>query len=432
MKQTILFTCQIFGIPCTPAIGCCPKISNPRPTKNGCVSISHKGEFPTYSSLFVRYEEKHDPSPESTIQSIQKPILTLAILALAAPIALVWATGSFDPRPASADIASYYVECPQTSVREGSRVEVYLNRVTNHTHTSLFFGKYTTVEDTAAPDDYVERDGHRDWTNNAERDANRSWHSVKIRQDVETFTLKLGGKVNDPDDPDRDTECEFTILYDDPNITKVEVTSEPARESNTYGVGEVIEISATFSNRVEVADGGNPRLGLRVGDTWKQVQYLRGSDSRVLVFGYRVKADDEDTDGIRMPGGYKDSGGQWHNFPGYEAITHRWSDRVVYRAFEGFDDDEDHKVDGSLAPIATRVAIISTRRPAIPTALGRPSRSPSHSAQPWRSTGAAISTCDPDPPTIPSGEAGFTAGVPAPTPWCLHTTSCHATWILTA
>ena len=121
-----------------PLLGFVLKFLDPRPTKNGCVSISHKGEFPAYSSLFVRYEEKHDPSPESTIQSIQKPILTLAILALAAPIALVWATGSFDPRPASADIASYYLECPQTSVREGSRVVVYLNRVTNHTHTSLF------------------------------------------------------------------------------------------------------------------------------------------------------------------------------------------------------------------------------------------------------------------------------------------------------
>ena len=177
-----------------PLLGFVHKFLDPRPTKNGCVSISHKGDFPTHSSLFVRYEEKHDPSPDCTIQSIQKPILTLSILALAAPIALVWATGSFDPRPASADIASYYVECPQTSVREGSRVEVYLNRVTNHTHTSLFFGKYTTVEDTAAPDDYVEQDGHNDWTNNAERDANRSWHSVKIRQDDETFTLKVGGK----------------------------------------------------------------------------------------------------------------------------------------------------------------------------------------------------------------------------------------------
>ena len=233
----------------------------------------------------------------------------------------------------------------------------------------------------------------------------------------------------DLDDPDWDNKCEITILDDDPNIRKVEVTSEPARESNTYGVGEVIEISATFSNRVEVAEGGNPRLGLRVGDDWKQAQYLRGSDSRVLVFGYTVKADDEDTDGIRMPGGYQDSEDRWHNFPGYDAITHHSSDRVVYRAYKGFDDDADHKVDGSLAPLATNVEITSSPETAIPTALGRRrgihhiQHNPGRGRQPlyqpvvWTRWRYRLEGRDLQP------------GFGHQHAWCLHTTSGHATWI---
>ena len=297
----------------------------------------------------------------------KRPILALAVLALATLIALVWATGSFDPRPAAADDARYYLDCPTTEVREGENVEVFLVRVTNHNHTTKYWAYWYTDAGTADETDYVHQSSGKVWTTDAEAAADRDGRVFRTRNDNEleeneTFTARFGpdDDIVDLDDPDWDNECEITILDDDPNIRKVEVTSEPARDSNTYGVGEVIEISATFSNRVEVADGGNPRLGLLVGDTWKQAKYLRGSGSRVLVFGYTVKADDEDTDGIRMPGGYKDSNGSWHNFPGYDAITHLWSDRVVYRAYKGFDDDENHKVDGSLPPISTNVEITST------------------------------------------------------------------------
>ena len=298
----------------------------------------------------------------------RSPVLAMAILALATLIALVWATGSLDPRPASADDARYYLDCPTTEVREGENVEVFLVRVTNHNHTTKYWAYWYTDAGTADETDYVHQSTGKVWTTDAEAAADRDGRVFRTRTDnhleeSETFTARFGpdDDIVDLDDPDWDNECEITILDDDPNIRKLEVTSEPAREwSNTYGVGEVIEISATFSTSVKVADGGNPRLGLWVGDDWRQARYLRGSGTNVLVFGYTVKADDEDTDGIRMDGGYQDSNGSWHNFPGYEAITHRWSDRVVYRAYKGFDDDENHKVDGSLPPTSTKVEITST------------------------------------------------------------------------
>ena len=77
------------------------------------------------------------------------------------------------------------------------------------------------------------------------------------------------------------------------------MTSSPARD-DTYGVGETIEIEATFSTSVDV--DGNPGLGLRVDSDWRSARYLRGSGSDKLVFGYTVKSTDSDTDGIRMRG----------------------------------------------------------------------------------------------------------------------------------
>ena len=290
----------------------------------------------------------------------------VAVLALSALIALGWAGGLFEPQPVAADEAKFYLDCPTTEVWEGENVDVFLVRVTNHQHNEAFGANWHTDAGTADETDFFHQGSDLVMGTNSESRANRVKRVFRTRDDGEvegneTFTARFSPTDNvvNMDNPNRDDRCEITILDNDPHIKEVEVTSEPAVE-DTYGVGEVIEISATFNKRVEVEDGGNPRLGLRVGDDWKQAKYLRGTGTTVLVFGYRARADDVDTDGIRMGGGYQDSNGSWHNFPGYEAITHLGSDTVVYRAYDGFDDDAGHKVDGSLAPIATRVEITST------------------------------------------------------------------------
>ena len=117
-------------------------------------------------------------------------------------------------------------------------------------------------------------------------------------------------------------------------------------------------IGATFSRAVEV--NGNPRLGLRVGDNWRAADYLWGSGTKRLVFGYTVKPEDEDSDGVKMGGGYQDSDGRWHNFGNHTAVTAVGTDSVAYRAYVGFDDQPGHKVDGSLAPVGTKTEITSS------------------------------------------------------------------------
>ena len=203
------------------------------------------------------------------------------------------------------------------------------------------------------------------WSTDAERRANRVKRTFETRDDSlvegnETFTARFSPTSNvvDRDDPDRDEKCEITIIDDDPNITSVEVTSDPGGPDDTYGVDETIEISATFSTSVDV--DGNPRLGLRVGDNWRPADYLRGSGSDTLVFGYQVKAEDEDDDGISMGGGYQDSAGRWHNFGNHTAITAVDTDTVAYRVYSGIDDQSGHKVDGTVLPGVTGIEITSS------------------------------------------------------------------------
>ena len=122
-------------------------------------------------------------------------------------------------------------------------------------------------------------------------------------------------------------------------------------------MGETIEISASFSTNVEV--DGNSGLGLWVGSSWWSASYLRGSGTNTLVFGYAVKSDDSDDNGIKMDGGYQDSNGTWHNFLNHTAVTAVGSDTVAYRVYDGIDDQPGHKVDGNLTHIGTGMEITS-------------------------------------------------------------------------
>ena len=269
-----------------------------------------------------------------------------------------------DPAPVLADQAKFYLECPTTEVRKGDSVDVFLIRVANHQHSVTFGVYWRTDAGTAGTSDYVHQDTGAVWGSESERLVNRAKRTFRTREDSliegnDTFTARFSpvDNVVDRNDPDRDEKCEITIIDDDPNITDVEVTSSPARD-DTYGVGETIEISATFSTDVEV--DGDPGLGLWVGSNWRAAGYLRGSGSDTLVFGYTVKADDSDSDGIKMDGGYQDNNDRWHNFLNHTAVTAVDSDTVACRFYSGIDNQSGHKVDGSLAPAGTNTEITSS------------------------------------------------------------------------
>ena len=216
---------------------------------------------------------------------LRKPGLPLGVLIISALVALFWISGILNPAPAFADQAKFYLDCPTTEVVEGDSVDVFNVRVTNHQHGVPFSADWYTDVGTAGTDDYVHQSAGGIWSNESERLANRAKRAVETREDSlvegnETFTIRTDSfNIVDRSDPDLDEKCEITIIDDDPNITDVEVSSSPARD-DTYGVGETIEISATFSTVVEV--NGTPSLGMWAGG-WKAAKYLRGSGSDTLA-----------------------------------------------------------------------------------------------------------------------------------------------------
>ena len=82
-----------------------------------------------------------------------------------------------------------------------------------------------------------------------------------------------------------------------PTVSSLVITSNPGGDQ-IYAAGEVIELTVTFSETVEVT--GTPQLRLRVGSRTRTAGYLRGTDTAALVFGYEVVEGDEDTDGVSM------------------------------------------------------------------------------------------------------------------------------------
>ena len=232
-------------------------------------------------------------------------------------------------------------------------MNVFQVRVTNHQH-SVTSGAYRHTD--AGTADYVHQDTGAIWANDSERRPNRAKRTFQIRDDNlvegnETFTARIAPTDNvvDLNDPDRDEKCEITIIDDDPNITDIEVTPEPARD-DTYRVGETIEISATFSTSVDV--DGNPGLGMWVGSDWRSASYLRGSGSDTLVFGYTVQEGDVDIDGISISANKLTlNGGTIQDEAANDAtLTH---DAVAA--------DSGHKVDGSdtTAPTISSLSITS-------------------------------------------------------------------------
>ena len=86
-----------------------------------------------------------------------------------------------------------------------------------------------------------------------------------------------------------------------PTVSSVEIPSTPPDNRDTYAIGDVIEVTVTFSETVVVTR--MPRMRLRVGSRNRTAGYLRGSGAAALVFSYEVALGDEDTDGVSIAAG---------------------------------------------------------------------------------------------------------------------------------
>ena len=290
------------------------------------------------------------------------PVRALLVMAL---VGVALYAGIQSAAPVAADTAKFYLDCPNTKVQEGQSVDVYLVRVTNHQHQVRFGAHFHTDAGTAGTSDYVHQNTGAIWSNSDQTRANRMRHTVHTRQDDlaegdETFVIRFTpvNNVVDRNNPDRDEKCELTIRHDDPNVTNLQMVSKPAK-GDTYGVGEQIEFAATFNTPVQVT--GGVLMGFYIGDRWDGAWYRRGSGTNTLVFGYEVKPQDRDTDGIHVHNGYIDNNGRQHGFGGDGSITADDSSGARASAwYTGINSQPGHKVNGSLTPQVTDMKVVST------------------------------------------------------------------------
>ena len=88
-----------------------------------------------------------------------------------------------------------------------------------------------------------------------------------------------------------------------PEVAGVAFASQPP-DGDAYRGGETIEVALRFDRAVTVdTAGGTPSVMLTVGATPKSADYLRGTGSRLLTFGYVVQAGeagDADGDGVDL------------------------------------------------------------------------------------------------------------------------------------
>ena len=141
-----------------------------------------------------------------------------------------------------------------------------------------------------------------------------------------------------------------------PTISAVAVTSTPVLETDTYGAGERIEVTVTFSEAVNATTDTD--FVLSVGGTDTRAPVLDGSGTTTLVFSYTVRASDEDDNGIWIGNQDRTLVGDRMGLPQAGAITSVATSTAADLTHSGLGTDADHKVDGSRSIVL--VAVSST------------------------------------------------------------------------
>ena len=175
-------------------------------------------------------------------------------------------------------------------------------------------------------------------------------------EDNETFTVTLSG-VSSNAQLAADPTAKGTIIDDDtaPEVDDVEVTSTPVLETDTYGAGERIEVSVTFTEAVNATTGTD--FVLSTGWGKQRMPLVDGSGTDTLVFGYTVAPGDEDDDGVFIGREEVTLVGDRDGNPQAGAIT-SVATGVTADIDHVSESQPDHKVDGTRS--IRMVEVIST------------------------------------------------------------------------
>ena len=254
------------------------------------------------------------------------------------------------------------LNCLESVVEEGDDFRLIVNKKfdSDWPHEKIRVFWYTDPI-TADESDYERLNAEGQASNGYQSKHGRMGRDFHTREDDypeidETFIVRF----NNSNDKGHDGQCVITITDDDGvGIYNLEITStphdipatgnQPARVG--YAAGDVIEITAYFTGDVTTI---NPATGqqsdyagiyIQVGENRRYAPFLRNYGADALVFGYTVRPDDRDTDGISVKDGGPGTG------LGYDPdhqnrgiwITENGSSSIN-RLFHGLDDDPGHKV----------------------------------------------------------------------------------------
>ncbi|MCY3597560.1 MAG: fibronectin type III domain-containing protein, partial [Rhodospirillales bacterium] len=165
-----------------------------------------------------------------------------------------------------------------------------------------------------------------------------------------------------PGSDTRATTASYPAVILDRNfgILDVAVTSAPGASEDTYGVGDEIRLTVTFSQPATVIGDVvfRFRMGAAGSESDRDAAYSRGSGTKELEFAYTVVAADMDDDGISVAEG---TGSNTLLY--YETLDRVINSRREFarRTHDALAADSGHKVDGSRSP---------TGPPTAPVGLG--------------------------------------------------------------
>ena len=285
---------------------------------------------------------------------LKESTFTTILVALVMALIAVSVGSMRSPSAAYADGVKYYLECPQTWVREGGTVKVYVVRHSGHVRSVDSDVNRGRIE--AFPQgivDIVQQDSGSSEASKRES-GSRTKYILKSKEDtvlepdeVVNIGFVAGGDVLDANNPDWDNQCQITVIDDDLRIAGIQTVSTPSI-GDTYGLGETIEYVVDFDHDVEVR--GDVVMGLWIGGKWRGATYRYGSGSDGLEFGYDVQPDDDDGDGFKVHDGYVEEDGTRHGIGGSGAVVEPGSGARVSPWYEGIDDQSSHMVNGRQAP----------------------------------------------------------------------------------
>ena len=131
----------------------------------------------------------------------------------------------------------------------------------------------------------------------ADDTAARAAFTAPVTGEDKTYTFRLAVTGSDLYTTTADIAVRVAA---GPKTVEAAFASEPAGGS-AYAGSETIEVALHFDRAVTVdIAGGTPSVTLTVGAAPRTAGYLRGSDTRVLTFGYTVQAADMDADGVDL------------------------------------------------------------------------------------------------------------------------------------